>query len=135
LEFANDSLEWRIRSLQIQLQESREEIVEKEMLLREKDEKLTEYLAQINEMDNSDQGSSKHTACPLCFKDMSSKSSEKFQWVEIEPCGHRNCWECFITATKELDNDEERQKKLPREFYACFDGYEGRYRYICGICD
>ena len=134
LEFENDSLEWRIRSLQIQLQESREEIAEKKMLLREKDEKLAEYLAQINEKDN-DLNSSEF-ACPLCFKGMSSTTSEKpFRWVEIEPCGHQKCWECFITAAEELDNDKERQKKLPREFTTYVDGYEATYRYICGICD
>ena len=122
-----------LETLQIQLQE-------KEMLLREKDEKLTEYLAQINEMDNdlnSDQGSGKKSACPLCFKEMSSKTSEKpFQWVEIEPCGHRKCWECFITAAEELENDEERQKKLTSDFtFVDNFGYEATYRYICGICD
>ena len=129
------NLENQIRWLQIQLNISQERIDEKEMLLREKDETLVDYLAQINEMDNdlnSCQGTSKNTACPLCFKDMSSNTSE---WVEIEPCGHRKCYECFITAAEELGNDKERQKKLPREFTAYIDGYEVTYRYICGICD
>ena len=125
--------QWRIRSLQIQLRESQEQIAEKEMLLREKDETLVEYLAQINEMDNdliSGQGSGKNAACPLCFKDMSTGISENStSWVEIGPCGHRTCWECYITTAENLN--KERKKKLNTNV----KGYEITYRYICGICD
>ena len=139
LESENENLKWRIRSLQIQLQESQEKIAETDMLLREKDETLAEYLAQINEMDNdlnSGQGYGKNTACPLCFKDLSTEISEKStRWVEIQPCGHRQCWKCFITTAekleKELENNKERQKKFT--WYPI--GYEAVYRYICGICN
>ena len=103
------TLECQIRLLQIQLNESQKETAEKKLLLREKDEKLAEYLAQINEMDNvliSDQDSSKKTACPLCFKDMTNESSDKSTWFEVEPCGHRTCWECFNKF------NQERKKSL-----------------------
>ena len=135
LESENENLEWRIRSLQIQLKESQEKIAEKDMLLREKDETLAEYLAQINEMDsdlNSSQGSGNNTACPLCFKDLSTEVSEtSTRWVEIQPCGHRKCWKCFLTTAKDLENDEERQKKFTWNLNGC----ELVHRFICGICD
>ena len=129
LEIENENLEWRIRSLQIQLNESQEQIAEKELLLREKDETLAEYLAQINEMDNdlnSGQDSSKNPACPLCFQDVRTKTSEQStSWVEIEPCGHRTCWECYMTTARDKFT-ADMFKDYPLPF---------RYEPVCGICD
>ena len=118
------NLECQIRLLQIQLNESQKETAEKKLLLRENDEKLAEYLAQINEMDNvlnSDQDSSKKPACPLCFKDMTNESSdESTSWFEVEPCGHRTCWECFNKF------NQERKKNLRGISLFSLD--------LCGIC-
>ena len=134
LESENESLERRIRGLQIQLKASQEQLAENEILLREKDAKIAEYVAQINSMDNdlnSDQGSSRNPACPLCFKEMSRKTSEKTPaWVEVEPCGHRTCLECFDKLNKERDEILSGEYKFTSS--TCNRYVKG---YICSICD
>ena len=102
LESRNDYLEGRIQDLQMQLEQYQEKNNQNEVLLKEQDDTIAEYLKVINDND-ADENSGQ--VCPTCFKDMKAAiDKDECCWIEFEVCRHRVCLECycrFIERTQE----------------------------------
>ena len=126
LETENKNLKWQVFSLQMQLQKYQNKVTENETLLKTKDEKIAEYLEEINKLDH---GVNSGQACPTCFIDMKQAIAKGSCWVQFEPCGHRTCYECFSSLPKIItDGPGEGAIILAR-------GKPFRPRRIrCGIC-
>ena len=123
LETENKNLKWQVLSLQMQLKKSQTKLAENEILLKEKDETIAEYLKEINSLD---QGANSGQACPTCFKDMKQAIAKGSCWVQFEPCGHRTCYECFSSLPETIFE--------PRFELRRFLGNAHNRRIRCGIC-
>ena len=118
LESKNDCLEGRIQDLQMQLEQYQEKNNQNEVLLKEQDDTIAEYLKVINDKD-ADTNSGQ--ACPTCFKDMKTAiDKDECGWIEFEVCRHRVCLECYC---KFIERTQEG-----------FCPALGGTTYLCGIC-
>ena len=60
-----------------------------ELILKEKDSQIQEYLKIINQKDDKIQ--LQKPCCPVCMTDV----EEEKQWIAFYKCGHRTCSECY----------------------------------------
>ena len=71
---------------------------ELELVLKEKDSQIQEYLKIINEKD--DKIRFEKPCCPVCMTDVDADK----RWIAFYQCGHRTCSECYDDLQLTLQN-------------------------------